>query len=59
MILSAQVHEAANKQVIKRMARLNMCDLAGSERQKQTHASGVRLQEASNINKGLLTLQKV
>eukprot|EP00903_Cladosiphon_okamuranus_P015003 g13882.t1 len=42
-----------------RVARFNLVDLAGSERQKDTQASGVRLKEASNINKSLSTLGQV
>jgi len=55
-----EVYDTGDKTYVPRKwARLNMCDLAGSERQKQTHAAGVRLVESSNINKGLLTLQRV
>ena len=34
-----------------RFSRFNLIDLAGSERQKQTHATGDRLKEANNINR--------
>jgi len=55
-----EVYDAGEDvRVPRKWARLNMCDLAGSERQKQTHAAGIRLVESSNINKGLLTLQRV
>ncbi|KAL0221255.1 hypothetical protein RCL1_001109 [Eukaryota sp. TZLM3-RCL] len=39
-----------------KVAKLNLVDLAGSERQSKTGATGVRLLEASKINKSLLTL---
>lgn len=41
------------------MSVLNLVDLAGSERAEQTGATGVRLTEAANINKSLLTLSRV
>eukprot|EP01122_Echinamoeba_exundans_P001587 TRINITY_DN11608_c0_g1_i1.p1 TRINITY_DN11608_c0_g1~~TRINITY_DN11608_c0_g1_i1.p1 ORF type:complete len:443 (+),score=46.47 TRINITY_DN11608_c0_g1_i1:71-1399(+) len=40
-------------------SRLHLIDLAGSERQKNTEATGKRLKEAANINKSLLTLGNV
>ncbi|KAL0216221.1 hypothetical protein P9112_008405 [Eukaryota sp. TZLM1-RC] len=39
-----------------RVAKLHLVDLAGSERQSKTGATGMRLLEASKINKSLLTL---
>ena len=33
--------------------KLHLIDLAGSERLKNTHASGERLKEAQNINRSL------
>jgi hypothetical protein len=36
-----------------------LVDLAGSERAKRTNASGARLKEGININKGLLALGNV
>jgi len=42
-----------------RYSRLHLIDLAGSERQKFTHASGVRLKESGHINKSLSTLGHV
>ncbi|XP_076066005.1 kinesin-like protein 3A [Oratosquilla oratoria] len=40
-------------------AKFHMVDLAGSERAKKTGASGERLKEGININKGLLALGNV
>ena len=40
-------------------SQLNMVDLAGSEQQKASGASGDRLREASNINKSLSILGRV
>ena len=40
-------------------ATLTVVDLAGSERIKKTKAEGLRLQEATNINKSLLTFGNV
>ena len=42
-----------------RSAKFHFVDLAGSERVKRTGATGVRLQEGININKGLLALGNV
>jgi len=41
------------------VGKLNLVDLAGSERQKNTQAEGIRLTEAKNINKSLLSLGQV
>eukprot|EP00040_Diaphanoeca_grandis_P044292 m.270485 g.270485 ORF g.270485 m.270485 type:complete len:1035 (-) comp90404_c0_seq1:8-3112(-) len=40
-------------------SQLNLIDLAGSERQRHTKASGTRLKEAGNINKSLSVLGNV
>ena len=40
-------------------SQVYLCDLAGSERQKKTEASGKRLAEASKINTSLLSLRRV
>lgn len=40
-------------------AKFHLVDLAGSERAKKTQASGERLKEGININKGLLALGNV
>lgn len=46
-----QVYDAGEGTMVpKKWARLNMCDLAGSERQKQTHAAGVRLVRCPALN---------
>jgi hypothetical protein len=46
--------ETGNGKSIK--AKFNIVDLAGSERQSKTGATGVRQQEANNINKSLTNL---
>ena len=38
------------------LAKLTICDLAGSERANRTQTSGPRLREASNINQSLVVL---
>ena len=38
---------------------MNLIDLAGSERQKDTKAEGLRLREAGSINKSLSALGNV
>ena len=40
-------------------SQIYLCDLAGSERQKRTRATGKRLAEASKINTSLLSLRRV
>jgi kinesin family protein 15 len=42
-----------------RYSRLHLIDLAGSERQTHTDATGLRLKEAGNINRSLSTLGNV
>lgn len=42
-----------------RESRLNLIDLAGSERQRDTNAAGKRLKEAGSINKSLSALGNV
>ncbi|CAB4069908.1 KIF4_21_27 [Lepeophtheirus salmonis] len=46
-----------NKDVL--VAKFQLVDLAGSERQKKTKATGERLKEGIDINKGLLALGNV
>jgi hypothetical protein len=41
---------------ISKKSKLNMIDLAGSERSKATGATGEGLKEGANINKSLSTL---
>ncbi|KAG2373292.1 hypothetical protein C9374_012281 [Naegleria lovaniensis] len=55
-IKSQEVAEGGTK---IRTSRLNLIDLAGSERQSTSHAEGERLKEACAINKSLSTLGKV
>ncbi|OEU20759.1 kinesin-domain-containing protein, partial [Fragilariopsis cylindrus CCMP1102] len=45
--------------VQSKVSRFNFVDLAGSERQKRTQATGQRLKEGIDINKGLLVLGNV
>ncbi|XP_023556410.1 kinesin-like protein KIF15 [Octodon degus] len=51
--------QKSNETVNIRTSQLNLVDLAGSERQKDTHAEGVRLKEAGNINRSLSCLGQV
>ncbi|XP_060781115.1 kinesin-like protein KIF15 [Neoarius graeffei] len=51
--------ETAQEVVNIRTSQLNLVDLAGSERQRDTHAEGSRLKEASSINRSLMCLGKV
>ncbi|XP_071068113.1 kinesin-like protein KIF15 isoform X3 [Dasypus novemcinctus] len=51
--------EKSNEAVNIRTSLLNLVDLAGSERQKDTHAEGMRLKEAGNINRSLSCLGQV
>ena len=44
---------------VTKRSKFHFCDLAGSERQKRTLASGQRLKEGININQGLLVLGNV
>jgi len=46
-------------QIEYRTAKFHFVDLAGSERAKRTGATGMRLKEGININKGLLALGNV
>ncbi|KAK1791309.1 hypothetical protein P4O66_013322, partial [Electrophorus voltai] len=51
--------EAGQEVVNIRTSQLNLVDLAGSERQRDTHADGSRLKEASSINRSLMCLGQV
>ncbi|KAB1264401.1 Kinesin-like protein KIF15 [Camelus dromedarius] len=51
--------EKSHETVNIRTSLLNLVDLAGSERQKDTHAEGMRLKEAGNINRSLSCLGQV
>lgn len=44
---------------MQRVSRIHMADLAGSERQSKTAATGVRLREGANINRSLTSLGMV
>lgn len=51
--------DSGDGKIKSRSSRLNIIDLAGSERQKSTEAIGDRLREAGNINKSLSILGNV
>ncbi|XP_074842189.1 kinesin-like protein KIF15 [Carettochelys insculpta] len=57
--ITVESMEKNNEMVNIRSSQLNLVDLAGSERQKDTHAEGVRLKEAGNINRSLSCLGQV
>ncbi|XP_062926169.1 kinesin-like protein KIF15 [Mobula hypostoma] len=57
--LAIESKEKINSLVSIRTSRLNLVDLAGSERQKDTQAEGLRLKEASSINRSLSCLGNV
>ncbi|XP_048465143.1 kinesin-like protein KIF15-A [Rhincodon typus] len=57
--VTIQSKEKINNLVNIRTSQLNLVDLAGSERQKDTHAEGLRLKEASSINRSLSCLGHV
>lgn len=52
-------YNQGNGKIISRNSRINIIDLAGSERQKSTQAIGERIKEAGNINKSLSILGNV
>ncbi len=59
-LLSNTPQEAStNGARVLKSARLNLIDLAGSERQKDTKTEGMRLREAGSINKSLSALGNV
>ncbi|KAJ6653873.1 hypothetical protein lerEdw1_008621 [Lerista edwardsae] len=57
--ITVESMEKSSEVVNIRCSQLNLVDLAGSERQKDTHAEGVRLKEAGNINRSLSCLGQV
>jgi hypothetical protein len=58
--LSSSDNERQREQHVQlKRSKFNFVDLAGSERQKRTQASGQRLKEGIDINKGLLVLGNV
>ncbi|XP_058412488.1 kinesin-like protein KIF15 isoform X2 [Diceros bicornis minor] len=57
--ITVESMEKSNETVNIRTSLLNLVDLAGSERQKDTHAEGMRLKEAGNINRSLSCLGQV
>nr|XP_019579633.1 PREDICTED: kinesin-like protein KIF15 isoform X1 [Rhinolophus sinicus] len=57
--ITVESMEKSSETVNIRTSLLNLVDLAGSERQKDTHAEGMRLKEAGNINRSLSCLGQV
>ncbi|NWH64941.1 KIF15 protein, partial [Geococcyx californianus] len=57
--ITVESMEKNNEVVNIRSSLLNLVDLAGSERQRDTHAEGMRLKEAGNINRSLSCLGQV
>lgn len=55
-IFQIAIEMAEEKSKSVRVGKLNLIDLAGSERQSKTGATGDRLKEASKINKALSSL---
>ncbi|KAG7360918.1 kinesin motor domain containing protein [Nitzschia inconspicua] len=51
--------KSSQQHIQTKKSKFNFVDLAGSERQKRTQASGQRLKEGIDINKGLLVLGNV
>ena len=56
---TAGVKKGGSEDTEFRSSKFHFVDLAGSERAKRTGASGVRMREGININKGLLALGNV
>ncbi|KIM22681.1 hypothetical protein M408DRAFT_28520, partial [Serendipita vermifera MAFF 305830] len=59
LLLTMKRHDAATNLDTEKVSRINLIDLAGSERANSTGATGQRLKEGANINKSLTTLGKV
>ncbi|XP_050955430.1 kinesin-like protein KIF15-A [Labeo rohita] len=57
--MTLESKETGQEVVNIRTSQLNLVDLAGSERQRDTHAEGSRLKEASSINRSLMCLGQV
>ena len=57
--LYLETSEIKEGQELYKAGKLNLVDLAGSERQSKTNATGIRLQEANNINMSLSALGNV
>jgi hypothetical protein len=55
LLLKQSWNNSAGK-IVNRESRVNLIDLAGSERAGKTNNRGVRLQEGANINRSLLAL---
>ena len=56
---NVEASAASNDDSVVIISKVTFVDLAGSERLKRTHATGTRMAEGININKGLLVLGKV
>eukprot|EP00746_Dinoflagellata_sp_MGD_P065243 gnl/MRDRNA2_/MRDRNA2_27189_c0_seq1.p1 gnl/MRDRNA2_/MRDRNA2_27189_c0~~gnl/MRDRNA2_/MRDRNA2_27189_c0_seq1.p1 ORF type:complete len:971 (+),score=242.68 gnl/MRDRNA2_/MRDRNA2_27189_c0_seq1:422-2914(+) len=57
--INVTARTSIEKHQVERRAKMNIIDLAGSERQKQTGATGDRLAEGAAINKSLTILGQV
>jgi kinesin family protein 1 len=59
LVLRQRAYDEATNSTGEKVSKINLIDLAGSERQVKTNASGDRLKEGANINKSLTTLGRV
>ncbi|KAI5894442.1 kinesin-domain-containing protein [Schizophyllum commune H4-8] len=59
LLLTTKRHDVETNMDTEKVSRINLIDLAGSERANSTGATGQRLKEGANINKSLTTLGKV
>ncbi|CAG7848173.1 Kinesin-like protein unc-104 AltName: Full=Protein immaculate connections; Short=DUnc104 [Serendipita indica DSM 11827] len=59
LLLTMKRHDEGTNLDTEKVSRINLIDLAGSERANSTGATGQRLKEGANINKSLTTLGKV
>ncbi|RLN98104.1 hypothetical protein BBJ28_00005922 [Nothophytophthora sp. Chile5] len=59
LVLSITLETGFNGEARRRVSKLHLIDLAGSERVSKTAASGQRLKEAQNINRSLSALGDV